>query len=149
MTVTGFWHAGITVSDLDRSLAFYVDGLGLGLIRRGRTSSVAPRIWCLPGAHGEVAFVGIPGSDTVLELTQFDGVERHSASARPCDSAHGHVCLYVDDLTATHERLASLGFRSRAGEPLEIPDGPLAGAKAAYMIDPDGFHVELFEKASG
>lgn len=146
MTVTGFWHAGITVADLDASLAFYVDALGLELVRRGSTSEVAEKIWCMPGARGEVAFVAIPGTDTVLELTAFAGVERHPASARPCDPAHGHICLYVDDLDATYARLEELGHRSRAGQVLTITDGPLAGAKAVYMIDPDGFHVELFER---
>jgi lactoylglutathione lyase len=143
--VTGFWHAGITVSDLDRSLAFYVDALGLELIRRHRTSSVAERILRLPGATGDVAFVGIPGTATVLELTCFSGVETHPASARPCDPAHGHVCLYVDDLDARHARLVQQGYRSRAGEVVTIADGAFAGGKAAYMIDPDGFHVELFQ----
>jgi lactoylglutathione lyase len=143
--VTGFWHAGITVSDLDRSLAFYVEALGLALVRRNPTSSAAERILRLPGATGEVAFVGIPGTATVLELTCFSGVETHPASARPCDPAHGHVCLYVDDLDALHERLVEQGYRSRAGEVVTIADGALAGAKAVYMVDPDGFHVELFQ----
>ncbi len=148
MGVTGFWHAGITVSDLDRSLAFYVDALGLELVRRQPTSSVAERIWCMPGAEGDVAFVAIPGTDAVLELTSFSGVETHPASARPCDPAHGHICLYVDDLDATYARLEALGYTSRAGEVVTIPEGPLAGAKAVYMIDPDGFHVELYESVS-
>ena len=148
MSVTGFWHAGITVSDLDRSLAFYVDALGLELVRRAPTTSVAERILCLPGAKGDVAFVAIPGTSAVLELTSFTGVETHPASARPCDPAHGHICLYVEDLDATYARLESLGYASRAGEVLTIPDGPLAGSKSVYMIDPDGFHVELFESVT-
>lgn len=146
MGVTGFWHAGVTVSDLDRSLAFYVDALGLELIRRAPATAVAERIWRLPGAQAEVAYVGIPGTAAVIELTCFSGVETHPASARPCDPAHGHVCLYVDDLDALHERLVERGYRSRSGEVLTIADGALAGSKAVYMIDPDGFHVELFQK---
>ncbi len=64
----------------------------------------------MPGASGDVAFVAIPGTDAVLELTSFSGVETHPASARPCDPAHGHVCLYVDDLDATYARLEALGY---------------------------------------
>lgn len=148
MRVTGFWHSGITVSDMDASLAFYVDALGLELIRRQPTSAVAERIWCMPGAKGDVAFIGIPGTDTVLELTCFSGVETHPASARPCDPAHGHICLYVEDLDGLYAQLVEQGYTSRAGEVLTIRDGPLTGAKAVYLIDPDGFHVELFEKVS-
>lgn len=143
--VTGFWHAGITVSDLDRSLAFYVDALGLELVGRHRTTAVAERILDLPGTTGEVAYVAIPGTAAVLELTCFSGIERHPASARPCDPAHGHVCLYVGDLDALHGQLVERGYRSRAGEVLTIEDGALAGGKAVYMVDPDGFHVELFQ----
>lgn len=146
MGVTGFWHAGITVADLDRSLAFYVDALGLELVRRAPSTAVAERIWRLPGARAEVAYVGIPDTAAVIELTCFAGIETHPASARPCDPAHGHLCLYVDDLDALHERLLRRGYRSRSGEVLTISDGALAGSKAVYMIDPDGFHVELFQR---
>jgi lactoylglutathione lyase len=85
----------------------------------------------------------------MIELTSFSGIETHPASARPCDPAHGHICLFVDDLDALYARLESLGHTSRAGEVMTIPTGPLAGAKAVYMIDPDGYHVELFERAAG
>ena len=71
-----------------------------------------------------------------------------TADAAACDPAHGHICLYVDDLDATYARLEALGYTSRAGEVVTIPEGPLAGSKAVYMIDPDGFHVELYESVS-
>jgi lactoylglutathione lyase len=107
---------------------------------------MAERIWCMPGAKGDVAFVGIPDTDAVLELTCFSGVERHPTSARPCDPAHAHICLYVEDLDTTHGKLRELGYPSRAGEVITLVDGALAGSKVVYMIDPDGFHVELVQK---
>ena len=145
MAVTGFWHAGITVSDMERSLRFYRDGLGLEVVGTGTSSSSAERTWAIPGARATIVFVQVPGSQVTLELVEFLDIERHPASARPVDPAHGHVCLYVDDLSAMHTALVSQGFRGRANEVVEIPDGPFAGAKVIYMKDPDGYHVELFE----
>ncbi len=146
--ITGFWHAGITVSDLDASIAFYCDVLGLELLRRATSSSVAERVWNLPGARGRIAFIDIPGSDTVIELTEFRDVEQHSASARPCDPAHGHVCFYVENLDELHDRLTANGYRTRSNEVVTLVDGAGAGGKAVYLIDPDGYHVELFERPS-
>jgi catechol 2,3-dioxygenase-like lactoylglutathione lyase family enzyme len=52
--VTGFWHAGITVSDLAASLVFYCDGLGLEPVSRSVSSADAARVWQLPGARAQV-----------------------------------------------------------------------------------------------
>lgn len=46
-----------------------------------------------------------------------------------------------------HQRLGALGFRARSDEVVVVQDGPLAGAKVVQMVDPDGYHVELFERA--
>lgn len=146
MTVTGFWHAGITVSDMARSLAFYRDALGLAVISTGTSSSAAERTWAVPGARASIVFLRVPGSEVTIELIEYEGVEQHPASARPVDPAHGHICLYVDDLDAVHASLAAAGYRSRSGEVVTIVDGPFAGGKVVYMRDPDGYHVELFQQ---
>jgi lactoylglutathione lyase len=147
MAVTGFFHAGVTVSDMDASLRFYRDGLGLELISDGKTGGEsARRIWSMDPGRVRVVFLRVPGSDTVVELFEFPDVERHSASARPCDYGAGHFCLYVDDAEGMYERLEAEGFGSRSGEVVTINEGRFAGAKAIYLLDPDGYHVELFQK---
>jgi lactoylglutathione lyase len=147
MAVTGFFHAGVTVRDMDAALAFYRDGLGLELISDGRTGGEsARRIWNMDPGRVRVVFLRVPGSDAVVELFEFSEVERHGASARPCDYGAGHFCLYVDDAEGMHARLSAEGFGSRSGEVVTIGEGRWAGAKAVYLIDPDGYHVELFQK---
>lgn len=147
MAVTGFFHAGVTVSDMDASLRFYRDGLGLELISDGKTGGEsARRIWNMDPGRVRVVFLRVPGSDAVVELFEFPDVERHSASARPCDYGAGHFCLYVDDAEGMYERLEAEGFGSRSGEVVTINEGRFAGAKAIYLLDPDGYHVELFQK---
>jgi catechol 2,3-dioxygenase-like lactoylglutathione lyase family enzyme len=147
MRVTGFFHAGVTVSDMEAALRFYRDGLGLEVISDGSASgATAARIWAIDPGDVRVVFLRVPGSDAVVELFEFSGIERHSASARPMDHGAGHFCLFTDDAVALLSHMEGLGFRSRAGEVVEISRGPHAGAKAVYLIDPDGYHVELYQR---
>lgn len=149
-TVKGVFHAGITVSDMDAALRFYCDGLGLAVSADGFTGGPsAERIWAIPIDRVRVVFLRVPGSDTLIELFEFEGIERHGASARPCDPGAGHFCLYVDDALAVHQRIVDLGFRSRSGEVVMIESGRHTGARVAYLIDPDGYHVEIYELPAG
>jgi catechol 2,3-dioxygenase-like lactoylglutathione lyase family enzyme len=146
--VTGFFHAGVTVSDMDASLRFYRDGLGLEIASDGITGGpFAHRIWGMETDKVRVVFLRVPGSDSLVELFEFQNIERHPASARPCDFGAGHMCLFVDDLEAVNARLTGMGYRSRGGEVVTIGRGPHTGAKALYMKDPDGYHVELYQQA--
>jgi catechol 2,3-dioxygenase-like lactoylglutathione lyase family enzyme len=146
--VAGFFHAGVTVSDMEASLRFYRDGLGLEASFDGESAVTnARQIWNIDPERVRVVFLTVPGSDAFVELFEFMGIERHPASARPCDYGAGHMCLFVADADALHERMVELGFRSRAGAVVTIEAGPHAGAKVAYLIDPDGYHVEVYEKA--
>ena len=96
MSVTGFFHAGVTVSDMDAALRFfYRDGLGLEVLSDGWASgATAARIWALDPGQVRVVFLRVPGSDAVVELFEFSGIERHGASAQPSTAARG-ACLPV------------------------------------------------------
>ncbi len=146
--ITGFFHAGVTVSDMEASLRFYRDGLGLEVTKQYMTGGPsAQRVWNLPVGPVEVAFLRVPGSDVVVELFEFTEIERHNASARPPDPGAGHFCLYTDDADGLHAKLTGMGFSSRSGAIVEMDGGPHAGTKVAYMIDPDGYHVEIYQRA--
>jgi lactoylglutathione lyase len=148
--VTGFFHAGVTVSNMEAALRFYRDGLGLEVAFDGESAiRYARQIWAIDPERVRVVFLRVPGSDSFVELFEFAGIERHPASARPCDYGAGHLCLFVEDLDALHDRMREQGFRSRAGEVVTLGEGPHAGSKVVYMIDPDGYHVELYQKAAG
>lgn len=146
--VTGLFHAGVTVRDMDASLRFYRDALGLELVSRIRGGGRAA--WAVLGFEAEavqVAFLRIPGTAAQIELFEFEGVERHGASARPCDFGSGHFCLYVDDAEAMLERVQALGYSSRS-DVVRFGGEPFGGARAVYLVDPDGYHVELFQPRS-
>ena len=145
--IGGLFHGGITVSDMDRSLNFYRDGLGLEVVvDRVASDAYLFRILALVATEVRIVYLKVPRSESFIELLEFHGVERHAASARPCDPGAGHLCLYVLDITGLHKRLTGMGFRSRAEGPELITAGPNKGAKGVYFSDPDGYLLELFER---
>ncbi len=147
--ITGFFHGGVTVSDMDRALVFYRNGLGLEMEFDRRLD--APYLSAVLGLDFEfirAVYLRVPGGGFV-ELLEYHGIERMPARSRPCDYGAGHLCLYVDDVDAMHARLVSLGFMARSDAVVEITAGPNQGARSCYMSDPDGYAVELFQKRPG
>lgn len=148
-SVVGFFHAGVTVRDMDAALRFYVEGLGLEIWFQSQAAGPnAERIWGSPGAKAKVTFLKVPGSDAIVELFEFRDVERHAASSRPPDYGAGHFCLFVEGIDAVHERLVGLGYHGRSETPTTITEGRHAGTRVIYMIDPDGYHVELYDRSA-
>jgi lactoylglutathione lyase len=148
-SVTGFFHGGITVSDMDRSLVFYRDGLGLEQeFDRILDAPYLRAVLGLEFDHIRAVYLRLPGGGFV-ELLEYAGVERFPAASRPCDYGAGHLCLYVDDVATMHARLVGLGFAARSANVVDISTGPNAGARSCYMTDPDGYAVELFQKRPG
>jgi lactoylglutathione lyase len=146
--VTGVFHCGITVLDLDRSLRFYRDALGLTVAHdRDTTAAYLGQILGLEHPDLRIAFLRIPGSDTYLELLEYRNVERMSAAARPWDPGGGHLCLFVSGVDDLHDAVVAAGYRVRS-TPVDIASGPNAGARAVYVSDPDGHWVELMQPAS-
>jgi lactoylglutathione lyase len=148
-SITGFFHGGITVRDMDVSLRFYADGLGLEQeFDRILAAPYLNTVLALGQDRIRVVYLRIPGGGFV-ELLEYRGIERLSAASRPCDYGAGHLCLYVDDVEAMHARLVALGFHARSEEVVDITAGPNVGARSCYMADPDGYAVELFQKRPG
>lgn len=143
--ITGFFHGGITVKDMETSLKFYRDGLELEVEFDVINSADYLRsVVALSPTEVRIVYLRIPNSG-FIELLEYRGVERHSASARPCDFGGGHLCLYVDDVDLILARMHSLGYASRSAAAVDIVAGPNTGAKVVYLIDPDGYFVELFQ----
>jgi lactoylglutathione lyase len=146
--IAGPRHAGVTVSDLDRSLAFYCGALGLELLwRRLYEEPDVNRIVGVPDATGfDIAMLRVPGGELELELLEYRGCERHSASARPCDYGSGHFAVFVDDIAAAYDDLHARGVAFRSEGPVEMTKGANRGGKSLYSLDPDGYVIELHER---
>jgi lactoylglutathione lyase len=144
--ISGIYHAGVTVSDMDRALDFYRDGLGLEIefdvIIDGPYLPVVLNL-----DFSEIRAVYLRITDGVfIELLEYRGIERLSAAARPCDYGAGHLCLFVEGIDEIVARLGEMGYGARSAGPVDITKGPNAGARSIYLMDPDGYYVELFQR---
>lgn len=144
MGIAGFSHTGVQVAEIERSVAFY-ERLGLALASRwSNGEEYVGRQTGHPGVTLEVAVMTVPGSDVVLELLEYRGVERQAIDPATANPGTGHFCLAVEDLEGMHERLAAAGIEFLS--PPQTPTiGPNRGGRAIYLKDPDGFRVELLQ----
>ena len=121
-------HTMLRVGDLDRSLLFYTEVLGMDLLRRKD----------YPSGRFTLAFVGYgdESDTTVLELTH-----NWDTSHYELGSAYGHIALGVDDIYNTCAAIAAKG-----GKVVREP-GPMKHGNTviAFVEDPDGYKVELIQ----
>ncbi len=123
-------HTMIRVKDLEVSLFFYTGLLGMRLLRKTD----------YPSGKFTLAFVGYgpEATQAVIELTHNWGREE----AYDIGTGFGHLAIGVPDLAEACARLKN------AGVPIPRPPGPMAhgGTNIAFIVDPDGYKVELIER---
>ncbi len=137
-------HTGFTVSNLERSLAFWRDVLGFELSHRPhQTGDLASEITGVPGA--EISIAVLKGYGHKIELLEYLApAERQHLRPRPCDVGSVHVALLVDDLDAVLKRIAASGWNA-AGKPQTLAAGPNTGKRVVYVRDPDGTTIEFMQ----
>ncbi len=123
-------HTMLRVGDLERSLRFYTEVLGMRLLRRKD----------YPEGKFTLAFVGYgEEADTaVLELTHNWGVEKYELG-----NAYGHIAVAVDDAYKACEEV------KRRGGKVTREAGPMKHGTTviAFIEDPDGYKIELIERS--
>jgi len=122
-------HTMLRVGDLERSLAFYTDVLGMKLLRRTD----------YPEGKFTLAFVGFgaEAETAVLELTH-----NWDTKSYQLGDGFGHVAIAVQDAAAACARVAARGGR------VTRPAGPMKHGTTviAFVEDPDGYKIEFIEK---
>lgn len=142
-------HLGMTVSNIERSITFYRDLLGMTLIGRRpcvEEGYVAKQTG-YEGVKLSVASFRVrldsPNSLEVVEYLNHTGEPIETSTNRPGGT---HLCIVVDDLDAAYGDLKSKGVRFKS-EPVEITAGPNQGGKVIYFFDPDNYVLEMFQPA--
>jgi catechol 2,3-dioxygenase-like lactoylglutathione lyase family enzyme len=139
-------HTGITVSNLERSLAFWRDVLGFELSHRvDQKGELAAEITGVPGAEISLAVLKAPGGHKI-ELLQYlaPANRRQHIELRPCDVGSVHVALTVDNLDAVLEKIVASGWKA-GRKPQTLTTGPNAGKRVIYVRDPDGTTIEFMQ----
>jgi catechol 2,3-dioxygenase-like lactoylglutathione lyase family enzyme len=145
-TIVGTNHTSFTVSDLDRSIALFRDGLGFEVTSKApRDPRLVSAITGVPGADVVIAYVRGPGHS--LELIQYRGPDgRAAVRPRPCDTGFAHVAFNVLDVDAALAAVKPHGVEPIA-PPVAIDQGPNTGRRVVYTRDPDGICIEFIEVA--
>jgi len=121
-------HIGVMVKDMDASIRFYTEVLGLKLVKRDRLADGV-----------ELSFLSFPGSDNIeIELIGrgHDGL--------PDNGLVHHIAFTVSDIQAEIDRLKSLGVKLMDETPRTI----LKGDRIAFFFGPDGERLEFFQPAA-
>jgi lactoylglutathione lyase len=124
-----FLHTMLRVGNLERSIDFYTQVLGMTLIRRSEN----------PEYKYSLAFVGYGSNPehAELELTYNHGVDKYEMG-----TAYGHIALGVPDAYAACDKIKA------AGGQVTREAGPVKGGSTviAFVTDPDGYKIELIER---
>ncbi len=140
-----FEHLGIAVSDIDRSVQFYRDILGLelmGPVREvGGWGSETATIVGLPGARMKVAKLRLDG-DLYIELLQYLYPEgKKTVETRRCDVGSSHISFIVRDVQKAYDN-----FKAKGVCFVSLPAKNSMGLLATYFYDPDGITLAIIEK---
>lgn len=128
MRVAKLLHTRMRVSDIDRTIRFYTDVLGLDVLER----KTSPR-----GSH--LAFLRVPNSEELIELASFP-----PSGPVKVQEDLVHLAFQVDDLDDAVRQLNDMG--------VPITDGPTAtssGSRFIFIDAPDGYEIELIERPTG
>ena len=143
----GVDHVSVTCGSIERSLAFYRDGLGLAVLERGvEANERIGTVLGLPGARLRFADLALEDG-RIVELLEYESPAGRPLRPQPNDPGAAHVALAVDDVERALRRLRDLGFPSRSAPVLlDDHDGRWQDVTIAYVDDPDGFVVELIQR---
>jgi predicted enzyme related to lactoylglutathione lyase len=135
------------VADLPKSIEFYSNVLGTGLADPGPVHGFGPnemvaKMYNAPGKLVRTATLNIPGSELVVELVDWQGIERPKLNARMYDPGAAALILFVRDVDA------ALRAATMHGGSILTPAGkPVVTGKNRFVTvrDPDGFFIELLQ----
>ncbi len=144
------WHFSFTVSDLERSIAFYCDLLGMRLMhRQEQANEYTARLVGYEDASLKIAQLTIDGlpatrSGHLLELVEYVHPDCEPTDTAICRPGTAHLAFEVRDILDEYDRLAASGVRFKS-PPNAITSGINQGGHTCYFLDPDDITLEMVE----
>ena len=152
--LTALWHFSFTVSDIEQSIRFYRDIVGLELIHaQEQANAYTAKLVGYPDAHLKVAMFRISGwhvgrSGHTLELVEYIAPKGEKLDTRTKNTGSAHLAFEVDDIFAETARMKALGVRFRS-DPVAIEAGRNKGGYTVYFLDPDDITLEIIQPPAG
>ena len=146
------FHTGLTVSDLERSIAFYRDILGLELVTQWESAQPYLRtVVGYPDAELRIALLRLPRGATGrsghhIELLEYRAPRGTRGDANTFNPGNAHVAFMVEDLDAAYAEMSAKGVRFKSA-PVAVTHGRNTGGKAVYFFDPDDITLEMIQPA--
>ena len=144
-------HVSFTVSNMEKSLAFYRDLLEMsviwdsaGEILREDLKRFLETITGMVNVKMRLAYLDA-GNNQILELIQYFSPDGVPVKSQTCDPGSTHVAFFVDDIWQLYTKLTAEGIQFKS-PPVKIVGGPLENGHAAYFLDPDGITIEPIQK---
>ena len=142
-TVEGLHHIGITVRDMKRSFEWYRTMFGLepGPVHHNEGAALEAGVE-VEGAVLDYSMIEV--GSTRVEFLEYSAPEGEDFDLRNCDVGATHLCFQVDDMDEAYRELTDRGAKFNA-PPVALTEGALTGSQWAYLRDPDGIQIELWQ----
>jgi lactoylglutathione lyase len=144
--VRHFDHVGLHVMDLEASVAFYAGVIGCETVTfREADEPYVGVLTGYPQTRIRSAFLTLPGTGVRLELLEYCLPGRPASLAREAAPGTAHLTFQVDDLDELYRAWTARGVAS-VSAPVVPTVGPNRGGRVVYMLDPDGYRIELIQR---
>ena len=123
-----FFHTGFVVADIDKSISFYQNVMGLQVVMQDeRSGEYAEKLLGFTGAHIKIAYLGI-GDGHLLELIEYVVPRSNIPSINRNDLGASHICFIVEDIDSYYTNMSANGLRF-INPPSYLYDGDRVCAK--------------------
>ena len=140
-----FFHTGFVVKDIEESVKFYSEVLGMRIAARmERQGEFIEQVLAFPGAHIKGGFVDM-GEGHQLELIQYLSPASGENSLKRNDLGASHLAFFVEDLDKFYQETSQKGIRYNNPPASMFDDNGKLSRKVAYAQDPDGNWLEFVE----